>query len=203
MGRLKWKDNCKILGSGHSQQEIKLLAANLNHREEGSVLAVVLSRKMSFLLYRSQNVGKDEAWGLCVYYEGSVSCSWLRNTHSFLPVLALSDSLVYLSDVGSLWNLEVGCRGNEERMGVRFPPGQGWVGVCRATARRGRPTRAAWTQFSPASHTLGPGPLFLSLQPPSLHVGAAVKSIHSPCSEKMTTLGRRDDRVSERHTHRE
>lgn len=41
---------------------------------------------------------------------------------------------------------------------------------------------------------------FLSPQPPSLHVGAAVKSIHSPCSEKRTTLGRRDDRVSERHT---
>jgi len=67
MGRLKWKDNYKILGSGHSQQEIQLLAANLNHREEGSVLAVVLSRKMSFLLQQESDVGKDEAWGLYVY----------------------------------------------------------------------------------------------------------------------------------------
>lgn len=67
MGRLKWKDNCKILGSGHSQQEIQLLAANLNHTEEGSVLAVVLSRKMSFLLQQESDVGKDEAWGLYVY----------------------------------------------------------------------------------------------------------------------------------------
>lgn len=61
----------------------------------------------------------------------------------FPPSSALSESLVYLSDVGSLWDLEVGCRENDERMGVRFPPGQGWVGVCRATAKRGRPTRAA------------------------------------------------------------
>lgn len=45
---------------------------------------------------------------------------------------------------------------------------------------------------------------FLSPWPPSLHVGAAVKRIHRPASEsypeKMTILGRRGDRVSERVT---
>lgn len=88
-------------------------------------------------------------------------------------------------------------------MGVRFPPDQGWVGYAKQQQNGGGPPGLH-------EHILHQPPTpwvlahsLLSPQPLSLHVGVSVKSIHSPCSEKMTTLGRRDDRVSERHTHRE
>lgn len=45
-----------------SAQEIELLTANPSYREEGSILAVVLSLEMAFLLHQGQNVGEDKAW---------------------------------------------------------------------------------------------------------------------------------------------
>lgn len=68
-----------------------------------------------------------------------MSGSWLRNTHSFLPLQHWVESFVYLSDVGSLWDLEVGFRVNDERMGVRFPPDQGWVGYVKQQQNGGGP----------------------------------------------------------------
>lgn len=44
-----------------SAQEIELLTANPSYREEGSILAVVLSPEMAFLLHQGQNVGEDKA----------------------------------------------------------------------------------------------------------------------------------------------
>lgn len=43
-----------------STQEIELLTANPSYREEGSILAVVLSPETAFLLHQGQNVGEDK-----------------------------------------------------------------------------------------------------------------------------------------------
>lgn len=64
-----------------SIQEIELLAANPPYRQEGPILAVVLSQEMSLFYTRYRNVGEDKGMRYLCLLKGIVGCNWLRSIH--------------------------------------------------------------------------------------------------------------------------